>query len=157
MCTSWGWGLMGAAWPRPGTRGETQASAVRPPCPDELSWTYWTSSAARGELTPKTEQLLSGLISSPNAGWNRRWGLSWIWLWLWRVGRGRGILNHFHPGIYLSEKWVRSLTSQPRRWSRRKPNCYGWRQQNKIQLTNNRGILKPSWALVETKSEPFLP
>ena len=30
--------------------------------------------------------------------------------------------------------------------------CYGWRQQNKKQLSKNRGILKPSWAFVETNN-----
>ena len=34
------------------------------------------------------------------------------------------------------------------------PNCYGWRgqQTTKQQLGKNRGILKPSWAFVETNN-----
>ena len=42
----------------------------------------------------------------------------------------------------------RTQPSQTRRWSWRKSNCYGWRQNK--QLVKNRGILKHSWALVET-------
>jgi hypothetical protein len=44
---------------------------------------------------------------------------------------------------------VRPQPSQTRRWSRQKPNCYGCRQDKK-QPCENRGILKPSWAFVET-------
>jgi hypothetical protein len=45
--------------------------------------------------------------------------------------------------------------SQTRRWSRRKPNCYGCRQDKTKQkkTCENRGILKPSWAFVETNIE----
>jgi hypothetical protein len=36
-------------------------------------------------------------------------------------------------------------TNQTRRWSRRKPNCYGWRNKTKQQQksTQHRGILFP--------------
>jgi hypothetical protein len=40
--------------------------------------------------------------------------------------------------------------SQTRQWSCRKPNCYGSRQ--KTRLGQYRGILKPSWAFVETNN-----
>jgi hypothetical protein len=43
--------------------------------------------------------------------------------------------------------------SQTRRWSHRKPNCYDCRQKNRKQPCENRAILKPSWAFVETNME----
>ena len=49
--------------------------------------------------------------------------------------------------------WSTEL-SQTRRWSRLKPNCYGWRGQQK-QLGKNRGIIKHSWAFVETNRIPY--
>ena len=50
----------------------------------------------------------------------------------------------------LKKIWIPSQTKQ---WSQRKPNGYGWRnKQNDRKFIKNRGILKPSWAFVETKS-----
>ena len=40
--------------------------------------------------------------------------------------------------------------SQTRRWSRLKPNCYGWRQKTK-NLVEIEAYLKPSWVLTSTK------
>ena len=46
--------------------------------------------------------------------------------------------------VFWSQNCKLILTPGPRRWSRPKPNCYGWRQETRQQ--KNRGKPNPSWA-----------
>jgi hypothetical protein len=70
---------------------------------------------------------------------------------------GENIDESYNRSIYTGSGGVvyehgKNITqpSQTRRWSRRKPNCYGCRSKKQKQIVKNRGILKPSWAFVET-------
>ena len=51
---------------------------------------------------------------------------------------------------FFNAKRVNNLAKLDDGLDESKPNCYGWRGQNN-KLGKNRGILKPSWAFVETK------
>ena len=60
----------------------------------------------------------------------------------------QNIISISDPGTW----WQVSIPSQTRRWSRLNPNCYGYRQTKKTKPGRNRGIPKPRWVLVSTKS-----
>ena len=65
------------------------------------------------------------------------------------------LLNNIFPGGILYQSFYISIknNSQPiqtRRWSRWKPNCYGWRSKTKNNNSVKIGALKPSWSFGET-------